>query len=108
MFTSGEFAVAMPPEPLSVPDPIDTPTFVGPSQVAVLPTANEQRKKSTLPVGVLVGWLPLTVATSWTAVPGETEPEDGAVVMVAGSAGTTRPRSPSGPSPWTALRGTPG
>src|SRR5262245_21061213 len=59
------------------------PTFVVPSQVAVLPTANEQRKKVTVPLGVFVALLPVTVAMSWTGSPGTVAVFDGAVVRFA-------------------------
>src|SRR5256712_7536958 len=58
------------------------PTFVVPSQAPV--PMGPQRKNVTVPLGVFEGWLPLTVAVSWTAVVGVTGPAfDTCVVIVA-------------------------
>src|SRR5438067_1918725 len=48
------------------------PTLVVPSQAPV--AMGPQRKNVTFPLGVFEGWLPLTVAVSWTGVPGVTGP----------------------------------
>src|SRR5438045_7202630 len=75
----------MAPEPESDPVPMLVPTFVVPSQVAVLPIPKLQRKNVTVPTGV--GGLdvpaPVTVAVSVTLVPGATDAEDGTVDIVA-------------------------
>src|SRR5438874_2173607 len=58
------------------------PTLVVPSQAPV--AMGPQRKNVTSPLGVSEGRLPMTVAVSWTAVPGVTGPAfDTCVVIVA-------------------------
>src|SRR5438128_533939 len=47
----------------AVPPVSQVPVAIGP-----------HRKNVTVPLGVLEGWLPTTVAVSWTAVPGVTGP----------------------------------
>ncbi len=81
MFTSGEFALAVAPEPLSVPVPMLVPTLVVPSHEPV--GIGPQRKNVTVPLGMSVAWFPVTVAVSWTATPGKTGPGSTWVAKVA-------------------------
>ena len=72
MFWSAEVALAVPPEPLKGPVPLLLPTLVGPSQAPV--AMGPQRKNVTVPLGVIEGRFPTTVAVSWTGVPGVSGP----------------------------------
>src|SRR3989475_7848386 len=60
------------PEPLRVPVPMLLPTLVVPSQAPV--AMGPQRKNVTVPLGVIEGRFPTTVAVSWTGVPGVSGP----------------------------------
>src|SRR5215211_745887 len=61
---------------------MEVPTLpVVPSHSSVDPTANVQRKNVTSPSGSLFGLLPVTVAVSWTAVPGVTAESETCVVI---------------------------
>jgi hypothetical protein len=62
VFTLGDCALAVLPEPLSVPVPMLVPTLVVPSQAPV--AMGPHRKKVTSPLGVFEGWFPTTVAVS--------------------------------------------
>ena len=84
MLTSGDGAVAG-LEALSVPVPIAVPVCAASllSHRSVVPAANEHIEKVTVPVGLIEGRLPVTVAVSWTAVAGLTELLDACVFSAA-------------------------
>jgi hypothetical protein len=96
VFTSGEVADAVAPDPLSDPVPMFDPPVLQPVAVWVGP----HMKNVTVPDGVSAAWLPTIVAVSCTAVPGGTAVPfvDSCVVIVAVSSWLTyvHVTSPSG------------